>query len=134
VRVNPVEADVGQQLVAVDRVGGELGGRVGPLLELLGDPGQLAGRRVGQGVGQGLEPGRLQLQVAEAVSLELAHPGQAGPVGLGDGRLVGLVAGREGDGGHGSGSVLMWTPATWSGSRLPSIPVTPAPMSPPWAP
>ena len=38
--------------------------------------------------------------VAEAVGLELAHPLQAGPLLGRDGRLVGLVAGREGDGGN----------------------------------
>ena len=53
----PVEADVGEQLVAVDGVLGQLGRRVGPLLELLGDPGQLADRRVGQRVGDRLGPG-----------------------------------------------------------------------------
>jgi hypothetical protein len=35
----PVDADVGEQLVAVDGILGERGRRVGPFLELLDDPG-----------------------------------------------------------------------------------------------
>src|SRR4029453_13551648 len=42
----PVDADVGQQVGAVHGVLGELGRRVGPLLELLHDPGQLPDRGV----------------------------------------------------------------------------------------
>ena len=40
----PVEHHVGEQLVAVDGVLGQAGARVGPFLELLDDPGELADR------------------------------------------------------------------------------------------
>lgn len=68
----PIHADVGQQLVAVDGLFGQLGRRVGPLFELLDDPGQLADRRVGEGVGQRLRPGALDLQIALPVGPVLA--------------------------------------------------------------
>ena len=42
----PEDADVGEQLVPVDGLVGDLGGRIGPLLELLDDPGELPDRRV----------------------------------------------------------------------------------------
>src|SRR5687768_8700848 len=77
----PVNAGVGQQLVTVDRFVGRLGGRVGPLLELLHDPGELTGRRVVYRVGQGLWTRRLQRKVAGAVLAEGVEPLGAGPVG-----------------------------------------------------
>ncbi len=40
----PVHAHVGEDQVAADGVFGQAGARVGPFLELLDDPGELAGR------------------------------------------------------------------------------------------
>src|SRR5215204_4574325 len=59
----PVDRDVGQQLVELDGVLGQLRRRVRPLLEVLDDPGELPHRRVGQGVGDGLRTVGLELEV-----------------------------------------------------------------------
>ena len=79
----PVDGRVGEQPVAGHRVLGDLVG-VGPLLELLHDPGQLPGRRVGQGVGQRLRTCRLQLHVAGLILDEPGPPLRTGQVGLGE--------------------------------------------------
>src|SRR5215218_2228237 len=68
----PVDADVGQQLVAVDGVVRERGGWVGPFFELLDDPRKLADRRVGKGVGKRLRAGRLELEVPALLRQRLA--------------------------------------------------------------
>src|SRR6266511_1694524 len=59
----PVEHDVGEHLVAVDGVFGDVRG-VGPLLEPLHDPGELTDRRVGEPVGKRLRAGGLDLEIA----------------------------------------------------------------------
>ena len=56
----PVQADVGEELVDVDGVLGQGRVAVGPGLELLGDPGELGDGRVGQGVADRLGAGRLE--------------------------------------------------------------------------
>ena len=61
----PVHADEGQQMVDVDRILGQLAGRVRPFADLLDDPGELHDRRVGEPVGNRLWPGRLEGEVAE---------------------------------------------------------------------
>src|ERR1022692_910079 len=66
----PVDRGVGQQVATAHRVLGPVLG-VRPLLELLHDPGELAGRRVGQPVGECLRAGGLDLQPAHAVLLEV---------------------------------------------------------------
>jgi hypothetical protein len=66
----PVEHHVGEQVVAVHGVLGQLRRGVGPLLELLDDPGELPDRRVGERVGQRLRPGGLDLEVAVHVGQE----------------------------------------------------------------
>jgi len=77
----PVETDGGQQLVTVHLL-------AGPLVELLGDPGELTDRRVVQRVPQGLWPGLLDGQVAGAVVQEVVEPLGAGAVGRVDGVRV----------------------------------------------
>ncbi len=67
----PVDADIGEELIAVDGIFRQIGGRVRPLLELLDDPGELTNRRVVQRVGKRLRSGGLDLQVALGIGLEL---------------------------------------------------------------
>ena len=69
-RRQPVEHDVGQQVIAADRVFRRIR-RVGPLLELLDDPGELADGRVGKAVGDRLRARALDLQPAGAVLCEV---------------------------------------------------------------
>ena len=53
----PEDADVGQQLITIDGLLGQLRGRIGPRLELLDDPGELTDRRIVEQVGEGLRAG-----------------------------------------------------------------------------
>ena len=53
----PIEHHVGEQQIPVHRVLGQFGGRIGPLLELLHDPGQLPDRGVVQPVAPGSAAG-----------------------------------------------------------------------------
>ena len=78
----PVQADVGQQLVPVDGLFRQLVDRVGPLGELLHDPGQLPDRRIVQRVRQRLRPRRLQHEVPEAVVERLVEPLHPRPIRL----------------------------------------------------
>ena len=55
---DPVERDVGQEPVDVDR-GLGVAGVVGPRVELLGDPGRESRRRIGQGIRRRLRSGAL---------------------------------------------------------------------------
>ncbi len=93
----PVDADVGQDPVAVHGVLGQQGGRVGPLLELLHDPGEQPGGGVGQRLPDGLRPGALDLHVRAGLLLPLLHRGQPGALGPGQRGHLGRVTGREGD-------------------------------------
>ena len=63
----PIDAHVRQQLIAVDRILGELGAGVGPLPELLDDPRKLRDGRIREAERDRLRAGRLQLQVALAL-------------------------------------------------------------------
>ena len=76
---------------------GSCGGRVGPLLELLHDPGEQPGGGVGQRLPDGLRPGALDLHVRAGLLLPLLHRGQPGALGLGQRGHLGRVAGGEGD-------------------------------------
>src|SRR4029453_6228125 len=58
--------------------------RVGPLLELLDDPGQLAARGVGEPVGERLRSGPLDVAVAHHLFLEVLHPGHSLLLGPGE--------------------------------------------------
>ena len=63
-RGQPVDTDVGEEPVTVNGVLGEPGGRVGPFLELLDDPGELADGGVGKRVGERLGPGGLDAGIS----------------------------------------------------------------------
>ena len=54
-------------MVDVDRVLGQLPGRIGPLADLLDDPGELHHRRVREPVGDRLRARRLEAEVAEVL-------------------------------------------------------------------
>src|SRR5215218_9569174 len=64
----PIDADVGQDVVVVDGIAGRA--RRGPHPEEFGVPGELSDGRVGQGVGQRLRPRRLYLAEARHVVVE----------------------------------------------------------------
>ena len=77
-RGKPVQRDVREHLVAVDRVLGHVH-RIGPVLESLHDPGQLADGRVRERVRQRLRPCHLQPHVRAELALE---PGEVPEPGL----------------------------------------------------
>ncbi len=79
----PIQHHVGKQQIPVHRVLGQFGGRIGPLLELLHDPGQLPDRGVVQPVRQGLRPGDLDHHVAGLLGLQVLQVRQPRPLGLG---------------------------------------------------
>ena len=89
-RGEPVDHHVGEDVVAVDRVLGQVVPGVRPLLELLHDPGELTDRRVGEAVGQGQRPGRGDLEVAVALGHEPAEALQSRLLHVAE-RLRGLL-------------------------------------------
>src|SRR5215207_8052860 len=76
----PVDRDVGEQLVEVDGILGKLGRSVGPLLEVLEDPGELANRRVVERVSDGLGTVRLELEVPRTLLAYGPRPLHGRPV------------------------------------------------------
>lgn len=96
---------VREEVVAVDGVFRPVDG-VHPLLELLGDPGELADRGVGECVGEGLRPRRLEVGIPLLLAAPRLHPFPGGTGALplrgaeGSEFFVGRLSRRSGAGDH----------------------------------
>jgi hypothetical protein len=64
---------------------------VDPVVELVDDPGQLAGRRIGQAIGDRLWPGGVHLEVAVPLPKEGIHAADAILLHVGERRQLGVV-------------------------------------------